>query len=83
MSPTRHLKCSSSHFKGLKRGTAWVAQSVECLPLAQVMTTSWDGPGVGLPARRGACFSISLCSFPPNSCSLTLSRPLPLSQINK
>ena len=40
------------------RGT-WEAQSVRCLPLAQVMVPgSWDPGHVGLPAQRGVCFPL-------------------------
>ncbi|CAK7313434.1 hypothetical protein VULLAG_LOCUS17524 [Vulpes lagopus] len=47
----------------------WAAQSVKCLPSAQVMIPgNWDGAphGIGCPAPWGACFSLSLCPpLPP------------------
>ena len=57
-----------------------MAQLFKHLPLAEVMISwFWDGAlRVRLPARWGACFSLSLCSL-----ALALSLSQSLSQINK
>ena len=54
----------------------WVAQSVEHLPSAVMISGSWMEPYVRLSAQQGVCLSPSLCLSPPlSSCShsLTLS----------
>lgn len=50
---------------------AWVAQSVQCLPLDRVMVQDPGmEPGIRLLAQEGVCFSLS-CPF-PCSCSPSL-----------
>ena len=62
-------------------GVAWVAQSVKCLPLAQVMTSgSWDRAPRGLPlcSAESLLLPLSLCCSP---LLLVLSPALSLKQI--
>ena len=58
------------------RGTC-LAQSVGQLPSVQVMISgSWDGASIELPAQWGICFCLSLCPSRPCLCVCALSLTL-------
>ena len=55
----------------------YLAQSVGQLPSVQVMiSVSWDGASIELPAQWGVCFCLSLCPSRPCLCVCALSLTL-------
>ena len=74
--------CTKVSLKLVVNRSSWVAQSLKCLCLDQIMiSASWNKPRVGLPAQWGVYFSLFLCSLlsPPHSHSQSLSLELFLS----